>query len=180
MRLSLRSRSFDLAARPLVIGLVERADDIADAVANGVDIVEVSGREGWPGAEVLVCATPQDDADLAAFLAAGACLIRFDGRSSASESAYALCARARTAVLVDGASGVGAAEAAGVRPDRVVVLDGDVDGPYPVLIDVTASAHPVAATAVGIVRGATIVRTRDVRGSRRVCDTLAAVRGTRR
>ena len=33
----------------------------------------------------------------------------------------------------------------------------------------------MAATAAGVIQGARIVRTTDVRGARRVCDVLAAV-----
>ena len=39
----------------------------------------------------------------------------------------------------------------------------------------TGRECPMAATAVGVIRGARIVRTDDVRGARRVCDVLAAV-----
>jgi dihydropteroate synthase len=45
----------------------------------------------------------------------------------------------------------------------------------PLLLDVTSEACPAAATAAGVIRGARIVRTGDVRAARRVCDVLAAV-----
>ncbi|HEX2047112.1 MAG TPA: hypothetical protein VHF27_05065 [Acidimicrobiales bacterium] len=76
------------------------------------------------------------------------------------------CAWAGAAVVVP-AGYLEAARAAGLPPDRVV--------PDTLLLDVTGSGCLVAATAVGVVRGARIVRTTDARGARRVCDVLAAV-----
>ena len=80
--------------------------------------------------------------------------------------ALARCAAARAVVIVP-AEWMDAAGAAGLPPDRIV--------PDSLLLDVTGSDCPVAATAVGVIRGARIVRTEDVRGARRVCDVLAAV-----
>ena len=82
----------------------------------------------------------------------------------------ARCAAAGAAVIVPAAS-VGAARAAGLPPDRIV--------PDTLLLDVTGRACPVAATAVGVIRGARIVRTADTRGARRICDVLAAVMDAR-
>ena len=76
------------------------------------------------------------------------------------------CAAVGAAVIVPPES-VGAARAAGLPPDRIV--------PDTLLLDVTGSDCPIAATAVGVIKGARIVRTDDVRGARRVCDVLAAV-----
>jgi len=42
-------------------------------------------------------------------------------------------------------------------------------------LDVTGADCPTAAVAVGVIRGARLVRTTDARGARRVCDVLAAV-----
>ena len=78
----------------------------------------------------------------------------------------AQCEAAGAAVIVPPAS-VDAARAAGLPPDRIV--------PETLLLDVTDSTCPVAATAVGVIRGARIVCTADVRGARRICDVLAAV-----
>ena len=76
------------------------------------------------------------------------------------------CAAAGAAVIVPAGS-LEAARAAGLPSDRIV--------PDTMLLDVTARECPVAATAVGVIRGARIVRTADVRGARRICDVLAAV-----
>ena len=62
---------------------------------------------------------------------------------------------------------VDAAKAAGLTSDRIV--------PETLVLDVTGAECPMAATAVGVIRGARVVRTADVRGARRVCDVLAAV-----
>lgn len=76
------------------------------------------------------------------------------------------CAMAGAAVIVPREC-VDAARAAGLSPDRVI--------PDTLFLDVTGSDCPVAVTAVGVIRGARIVRTADVRGARRICDVLAAV-----
>ena len=76
------------------------------------------------------------------------------------------CAAAGAAVIVP-ANSVEVARAAGLPSDRIV--------PDTMVLDVTGSPCPVAATAVGVIRGARIVRTSDVRGARRICEVLAAV-----
>ena len=76
------------------------------------------------------------------------------------------CARAGATVIVPPRD-VGAARAAGFPSDRIV--------PDTLFVDVTGAHCPVAATAVGVIRGARVVRTTDVRGARRICDVLAAV-----
>jgi hypothetical protein len=78
----------------------------------------------------------------------------------------ARCAAAGAAVIVP-PEAVDEARAAGIPPDRIV--------PDTLLLDVTGSECPTAATAVGVIRGARIVRTADVRAARRICDVLAAV-----
>ena len=77
-----------------------------------------------------------------------------------------LCSAAGVAVLVPSAAADDAA-AAGLPPERIVVDS--------LLLDVTGDDCPVAATAVGVIRGARIVRTDDVRAARRICDVLAAI-----
>ncbi|MGI8982949.1 MAG: hypothetical protein ACR2HM_00170, partial [Acidimicrobiales bacterium] len=61
----------------------------------------------------------------------------------------------------------GAIAGTGLPPERAV--------PDTLLVDVTTEQWPAAAAAVGVIRGARLVRTADVAGSRRVCDVLAAV-----
>ncbi len=95
-------------------------------------------------------------------MAHGFSLTRHDGLADYAER----LAEAGVAVLVPAGASAGA-KAAGFPPERVV--------PDTLLLDVTAEDFPVAATAVGVIRGARIVRTADVRGARRVCDVLAAV-----
>jgi len=104
-----------------------------------------------------------DEGSLGRALSAGAGLVRLTDPTAGE---LALCAAAGAAVVVP-AEAAGDAEAAGFPPDRIVRDT--------LLVDVTAAAFPAAATAVGVIRGARIVRTTDVRGTRRVCDVLAAV-----
>ena len=94
-----------------------------------------------------VCAVAEDDASLRRALTAGAILVRMP---TPTVDALERCAAA-----------------AGLPPDRVV--------PDPLWLDVTGRDCPVAATAVGVIRGARVVRATDVRGAQRVCDVLAAV-----
>lgn len=174
MRLFLGHRSYDLGTSALVMGTVGRAGSVDDAVSAGADIVEVGDIAGLARAAVPVCVVPPDDGVLAASLAAGASMVRMG--PGGSTAAYAMCATAGVAVIVDsGAAAV--AEAAGVRSDRIVVEGGPgaAGGRFPVLVDVTRCSTPVAATAACVVRGARIVRTDDVRGARRICDVLGAL-----
>jgi len=178
MRLSLGTRSYDLAVRALVMGSVDDEHDIAGAVGDGADIVEVAGLRTWPEVDVAVCVAPPDDEGLRSSLAAGASVL--DAPADVSDAWLRCCAATKAAVIVS-TSQLAAVHAAGVAGDRIVVRDGDVDGPYPVLVDVSMSPWPVAAAAVAVVQGARIVRVGadDVRGARRVCDTLAAVMADR-
>lgn len=173
MRLTIGTRSFDLTTRALVMGTVGRAGSVARTHEEGADIVEVACVEDMTQDGAILCLAPADDAELTSAVAAGAHLIRLG--ADASTAAYRLCAGAGTAVVV-AATAVSAAEAAGVRGDRIVVADGAGRGDRrPVMVDVTGCTCPLAATAVGVVQGARIVRTADARGARRVCDVLAAV-----
>lgn len=175
MRLSLGSRSYDLTGRALVMGTVRGAGSVAGAGRDGADIVEVGDAGALSGAGLaVICLAPADDRGLEAGLAAGVAMVRLG--PGASGAAYAACARAGVTVVVVGAARAAAAEAAGVGPDRIVVEQGGA-GPYPVLVDVTGSPCPVAATAVAVVKGARMIRTAEVRGARRTCDVLAAVMG---
>jgi hypothetical protein len=83
-----------------------------------------------------------------------------------TEELLARCGAAGATVMVP-AERVEAARAAGLPADRVVADT--------LLLDVTTADCPVAATAVGVIRGARIVCTADVRAARRICDVLAAV-----
>ena len=172
MHLSLGPRTYDLTTRALVMGAVDRVASVADAVREGADIVEVGHVDGPFASDVPVCLAVPEGCGTEEALASGAALVRFDG--APSSDAYGACAKAGASVVI-AAGEIGSAERAGVPPDRIVVLDGDLAGRYPVLVDVTASPSPTAATAVAVVRGARIVRTGDVRGARRICDVLAAV-----
>lgn len=172
MRLSLGPRAYDLTARALVLGVVGCPASVGEAVEEGADIVEVGDVDGPVAAGVPVCVAVREGRGPEAALAAGASLLRLEGAPSAS--AYEACAEAGVAVVVADTD-AGSAELAGIRPDRIVVVDGDPHGPYPVLVDVTGSSSPTAATSVAVVRGARIVRTGDMRGARRICDVLAEV-----
>ena len=156
MRLTLGSRSYDLTTRSLVIGV---GGAPAAMVADGADVIEVHAGP----APAPVYTTVSAEGDLGRALSAGAGLVRLTDPTAGS---LALCAAAGAAVMVP-AGAAGDAEAAGFPPDRIV---GDT-----LFVDVAAAEFPMAATAVGVIRGARIVRTTDVRGARRVCDVLAAV-----
>lgn len=156
MRLTVGPRSYDLTTRCLVIGVGGAPEEM---VAHGADVIEV--EDGAAPAPVYTSAP--DEGGVGRALSAGAGLVRLT-RPTAGE--LALCAAAGAAVLVP-AGAAGAAQAAGLPPDRIA--------PDSLLVDVTGAPCPVAATAAGVIRGARIVRTADVRGSRRVCDVLSAV-----
>lgn len=160
MRLTVGSRSFDLITRSLVIGVGGIPEEM---VAQGADMIEVDGGP----APAPAYTTASDEAGLGRALSAGAGLVRLTDPTAGE---LALCAAAGAAVLVP-AGAAGAAEAAGLAPDRIV--------PDSLFVDVTAAHFPAAATAAGVIAGARVVRTTDVRGTRRVCDVLAAVMGAR-
>jgi hypothetical protein len=161
MRLSLGSQSYDLTARALVMGVNGPVDDL---VGQGADLLELD--DSHPPAPVPVCVVAADDAAVGRALSAGASLLRLP---EPTMGALALCAAAGAAVVVPAAA-AGQATAAGLTPDRVVL--------EPLLVDVATSDCPDAATAVGVILGARIVRTADVGGARRICDVLAAVMGS--
>lgn len=173
MRLTLGPRAYDLTARALVMGTVARAASVEAAVDEGADIVEVDQVDDITAAAgVPVCMALPDGDALERAIAAGVSLVRLEGVIPGAT--YGACAEAGTSVVV-AATDADEAERAGIPADRIVVVDGDPVGRYPVLADVTGEASPTAATAVAVVRGARIVRTSDVRGARRICDVLAAV-----
>jgi hypothetical protein len=152
------SRTYDLGARALVVGVGGSPQDL---IEQGADMVELtSPQEHVP---VPVWVTAGDDDLVRRALSAGAALLHLP---RPTPSSLAMCAEAGAAVLVPAGAAAGAT-AAGLPPERVV--------PDTLLLDVTAEDFSVAATAVGVIRGARIVRTADVRGARRVCDVLAAV-----
>ena len=156
MRLTLGSRSYDLTTRSVVIGV---GGTPAAMVAQGADVIEVD--DGPAPAPVFT--TASDEAGVGRALSAGAGLVRL---TAPTAGALALCAAAGAAVVVP-AEAAGDAAAAGFPADRIVRDT--------LFVDVTAADFPMAATAVGVIRGARIVRTSDVLGARRVCDVLAAV-----
>ncbi len=156
--ITLGPRSYDLRTRALVMGVGRSPQDLID---QGADMVELTyPHQQMP---VPVCVTASDDDLVRRALSAGAALLHLP---EPTPSSLAMCAEAGVAVLVPAGASADAT-AAGLPPERVV-LD-------TLLLDVTAEDFPVAATAVGVIRGARIVRTADVRGARRVCDVLAAV-----
>ena len=158
MRLTLGSRTYDLRTRALVMGVGGSPRNLVD---QGADMVELTyPHQQMP---VPVYVTASDDHLVRRALSAGAALLHLP---KPTPSSLAMCADAGVAVLVPPGASAGAT-AAGVPPERLV--------PDTLLLDVTAEDFPVAATAVGVIRGARIVRTPDVRGARRVCDVLAAV-----
>lgn len=148
MRITIGPTSYDLTTRALVIAV--------GGVAQGADLVELA--EGAGPSPLPVYASAPDDAGVGRALSAGAGLVRL---THPSAGALALCAAAGASVVVP------AGTATGLAADRVV--------PDSLLIDVTMHEHPVAATAVGVIRGARLVRTVDAPAARRVCDVLAAV-----
>jgi hypothetical protein len=159
MRLTLGSRTHDLTTRALVMGTDGRA------AADGADVVDVgaAGPVSQDRPPVPVCVLAADDASVGRALAWGAELIRLPSPSAA---ALASCAAAGATVLV-GAGDVIAAATAGLPPDRIL--------PAAAVLDVTGVPCPLAATVAGVLRGARVVRTDDVRGARRVRDVLAAI-----
>ena len=156
MRLTLGSRSYDLTTRSVVVGVGGVPEEM---VADGADLIELgAGPAPAPG-----YTTALDEGGLGRALSAGAALVRL---TRPTAGGLALCAAAGASVLVP-AGAAADAGAAGLPPDRVAVDS--------LLVDVTGAEVPMAATAAGVIRGARIVRTTDVRGARRVCDVLAAV-----
>lgn len=150
MRITIGPTSYDLTTRALVIAV--------GSVAQGADLVELA--DGAGPSPLPVYASAPDDAGVGRALSAGAGLVRL---THPSAGALALCAAAGASVVVP----AGTAAETGFPADRVV--------PDSLLIDVASHEHPVAATAVGVIRGARLVRTVDVPAARRVCDVLAAV-----
>jgi hypothetical protein len=148
MRITIGPTSYDLTTRALVIA--------AGGVPEGADLVELT--DDASRTPIPIYASAPDDAGVGRALSAGAGLVRL---TDPSAGALALCAAAGASVIVP------AGTAAGLPADRVV--------PESLLIDVTSHEHPVAATAIGVIRGARLVRTVDAPAARRVCDVLAAV-----
>lgn len=158
MHLALGGHRYDLRTRALVMGALSPPGDL---VAQGADILELQGSAGAMPLPVYVPASDEVSVDRA--LSGMADLVHLRRPTARS---LELCAAAGVAVMVpQGATE--AAAAAGVPTERVVVDS--------LLLDVTGDDCPAAATAVGVIRGARIVRTTDVRGARRICDVLAAV-----
>ena len=155
-RYDLRTRALVMAAR--VMGALGPPDEL---VAQGADILELDGSAGPMPLPVWV--TASDEASVDSALSRGADLVHLPRPTRRSLD---LCAAAGVAVVVPPAAAEEAA-AAGLPTERIVVDS--------VVVDVTGDDCPVAATAVGVIRGARIVRTTDVRGARRICDVLAAV-----
>ncbi|MDQ4090115.1 MAG: hypothetical protein M3163_07405 [Actinomycetota bacterium] len=145
MRISVGSRTYDLTTRALVVAAHGPADEL---VEHGADIVAVPGGSGSVPAYATV---------------PGPGLVRL---TAPTADLLKQSAEAGGTVVVP-AAWVDAAAAAGLSPDRIV--------PDTLFLDVTTSDCVVAATAVGVVRGARIILTTDVRGARRICDVLAAV-----
>ncbi|MGI8810760.1 MAG: hypothetical protein ACR2KK_23525 [Acidimicrobiales bacterium] len=158
MRLTVGSRSYDLRTRALVMAVAGSTGDLVDQGADLVEVVDPAQPAPAPA-----CVVASDDDMVRRALSAGVALLRLPQPTPAS---LAMCAEAGAAVLVAGGAAAAAA-AAGLPPERIA-LDS-------LLLDVTGEQCPGAATAVGVIGGARIVRTADVAGARRICDVLAAV-----
>ena len=158
MHLALGRHHSDLRTRALGMGALGLPDQL---LAQGADLVELDGPGG--PIPVPVCVRASDEASVETALAGGADLVHLLRPTSRSLD---LCAAADVAVVVP-AGAAEAAAAAGLPTERIVVGS--------LIVDVTGDDCPVAATAVGVIRGARIVRATDVIGARRICDVLAAV-----
>jgi hypothetical protein len=158
MRLTLGPYRYDLTNRTLVLGA---SGPLADMVDEGADVVELD-RPGRPS-PVPVSVSAVDEAAVRLAVSTGVHLVRLPAPTS---RLLGMCAAGGAAVVVP-CGAVDDAAAAGLPPDRIL--------PDTMLLDVTGEPDPTAAAAVGVIRGARIVRTSDVRGSRRVCDVLAAI-----
>ena len=162
MRLTLGPRTYDLRSRALVMGTLGTVEEL---VGQGADLVELASLDRQPAMPVPACVTASDEAAVGRALAAGASLVHLPQPTPAG---LRMCAAAGVAVLVPPGA-AGDAAGAGVFRERIV--------PESLLLDVTAVTCPMAATAVGVIQGARIVRApvADIRGARRVVDVLAAV-----
>lgn len=158
MHLALGHRRYDLRTRALVMGALRSPDEL---VEHGADILELESPHG--PMPLPVCVPAPDDASVAGALSGGADMVRL---LRPTRQSLDMCAAAGVAVLVP-SDAAGDASAAGLPAERIVV--------DALLLDVTGDDCAMAATAVGVIRGARIVRTDDVRGARRVCDVLAAI-----
>jgi dihydropteroate synthase len=200
MRLTLGDTSYNLATRALVIGRlpVGAGPEVGkELVGDGANVVEVELASGSVAraraavAELLASvgvpvAVTTADVDIALVaVEAGASLVR--GPRACSGAAVVLEAAvdgdlvARREAVVRRAR---EAEEAGVATDRIVVDPGLGVAPhllrltrrlaelgYPVLL----TSDGTAAIALAVTGGCRLVRTREVKAARRVCDVLAAI-----
>ena len=200
MRLTLGTRSLDLARRALVVGPPGEDPDIVELVPGDdrpptTDAVLAARVDGSPPAT-------------AAALRAGAVLIGTSQPEAPLDDLLPACARAGATVVV---SGTGArfgdvrmqlvacarqAEAAGLPPDRIVVeapltplllphLGRFAELGYPLLLTVTRAVvrsvggnHP-GLSALAVVQGARLIRTDEVTAATRACRVVSAILGTR-
>jgi dihydropteroate synthase len=200
MRLSLGATRYDLAARALVVGIVGARPDVGrqarDLVAAGADVVDLGRADAASDAEecdLLLAALAEARAAVDVPLCLGTTRPAVASAAAAAGAAMVDVGGPDTVLLGQACLGAGAvavvspgADAAGFDPSRVVVRTGDVaqarrlaSSGRAVLLDVPARCR-VAAMAAGVVLGARLLRTDDVREARRVCDVLAAVWGAGR
>lgn len=165
MRLNLGSRSHDLTSRALVIGV---GPDAGAPAGHGADLVELTDAPASTGVGVPTAAVVGHPAELDFALGSGAVLVRLLRPSAAD---LARCAAAGVAVVVPAARMADAA-AAGLAEAKVASAE--------LFVDLVDSDDPLAAAVAGVIRGARLIRTGDVRAVRRVCDVLAAVMEARR
>lgn len=163
MHLTLGSRSYDLCTRALVMAGAGVSGDLVDQGADLLDLDLDFDLDHPLSVPLPLSAAASGDDSIRRALAAGVTLVRLPQPTPAS---LAMCAEAAAAVVVRPGAMADAA-AAGVPPERIV--------PDTLLLDVTSEDLPSPATAVGVIRGARIVRTADIVGARRICDVLAAV-----
>lgn len=184
--LALRDRTIDLAARVLVAGVVpaprfgresEVAATAAAVVAAGADLVDLSlpprliGPVARTGRVPVVARVESVDAALAAARAGVALVLVPAARPDviAALGGHADLGAAR-AVIADDPGEVAAARA--LADDQATVL----------ALDASRWSGPeaMAREAAAIAEGCRLVRTGDVRRSRRVAEAMAAILGARR
>jgi dihydropteroate synthase len=164
----------------------EAADAVANAVADGADLVSVTGTRAAPliawarekFAELFVGVDTADAGVAAACCAAGADLIvaRADltGVAAASGAGY-------VTADVSGAVARGVPAEGVVRDAGVLRTASALTAAGPVLLEVAGDGTPggLALAALAAAAGVTVIRTAHVRDTRHVVEMTASIAGTR-
>lgn len=184
--LTLRGQVVDLAARVLVAGVVPaprfgRENEVvataAAVAASGADLVDVSlpprmigpvARAG--GAPVVVRAGSIDQALAAARAGAALVLVPAGLLAELSDAGTWAALDTPAAVVTDDLAGIADARAVAERFRVPLAIDST---------DATA-ADATGAESMAIAEGCRLVRTREVRRSRRVAEVMGALLGARR